>query len=71
MCYYRHMRQTNTTNRHFSIKPVELHAGAPFLAAEHTAQPPQVYAASAVLSACPEQLSKGALARHEVCLVNS
>ncbi|KAL0025898.1 hypothetical protein WJX77_000494 [Trebouxia sp. C0004] len=42
--------------------------GAPFLAAEQTAHSSQVCAASAVLSACPEQLSKGALARHEVCL---
>ena len=50
---------------------MELHAGAPSLAAEHTAQPSQVYAASAVLSACPEQLAKGALPRHEVCLVSS
>ncbi|DBA80088.1 TPA: hypothetical protein ACH3X2_007576 [Trebouxia sp. C0005] len=43
--------------------------GAPTFEAEHMAQPSQVYAASAVLSACPEQLAKGALAKHEVCLV--
>lgn len=58
-------------DRHFSTKPMELHAGAPFLAAEQTAHSSQVYAASAVLSACPEQLSKGTLGRQEVCLVNS
>lgn len=63
--------QTNTTNRHLSMKPIELHAGAPTFEAEHMAQPSQVYAASAVLSACPEQLAKGALAKHEVCLVSS
>ncbi len=63
--------QAREANRHFSMKPMELHAGAPSLVAEHTAQPSQVYAASAVLSACPEQLAKGALPRHEVCLVSS
>ena len=63
--------QAHEANRHFSTKPMELHAGAPSLAAEHTAQPSQVYTASAVLSACPEQLAKGALSRHEVCLVSS
>lgn len=63
--------QAQEANRHFSMKPVALHAGASILAAQHTAQPSKVYAASAVLSACPEQLAKGALARHEVCLVSS